>query len=283
MPIFSERFGYSQVRDTIQIDGINDELKNGLWSAFYNTYFLPVGELNKNIDDNNSDFFYIVWNDFLKRRTDEIPGWWSIFKHSLKDFFFKCEWWRVYDFLEFIVSNDPNSKRSQNLIIRCNFVLEKELAGFRFLNNLITPITSESELAEIEEALITPSQVNIHLKQALVHLSNKESPDYRNSVKESISAVEALCKIISNNPKATLSSAINEMEMKQIIKFHPDLRDALKKIYSWTNDDEGIRHALKEDPSLDVEDAKYMLIVCSAFINYIKVKASKSGIALNGA
>ncbi len=282
MPIFSERFGYKPIRDIIQINGIDDELKNGLWSAFYNTYFLPVGDLGKPIDQDNIIFFNSVWNNFLKKPTDEMPDWWYTMRDSFKSFFFRCEWWKVYDFLEFMSSNDPNSRRSISLVNCCNNILEREFAGFRFVDNQITPITSESEIVEIEEALVSPSQVTIHLKQAITHLSNKESPDYRNSVKESISAVEALCKIISNNPKATLSSAINEMETKQIIKLHPDLRDALKKIYSWTNDDEGIRHALKEDPSLDVEDAKYMLIVCSAFINYIKVKASKSGIALNG-
>jgi len=281
MAIFSERLGHKPIRNSIQIDGINDGLKNGLWNAFYGAYFLSSkGEFEGAIDDINLKFFAHVWNNFLKRRIDDMPDWWYFLKSSFKSFFFKCKWWEVYDFLEFIASNDPDSQRRQNLTQNCNSIMERELAGFRFVDVQISPITSEQEITEIEEALDTSNQVNTHLKQAIAHLSNKEKPDYRNSVKESISAVEGICKLITNNPKATLSSAINEMEMKQIIKLHPDLRDALKKIYSWTNDDEGIRHALKDDPTLDAEDAKYMLIVCSAFVNYLKVKAIKAGISL---
>ena len=173
-----------------------------------------------------------------------------------------------------------DNARNAEFIENCNEILDQELSDWRFAESDLVPITYEIEINEIEESLLSPTQVEMHSRQALEHLSNKESPDYRNSVKESISAVEALCKIISNNPKATLSSAINEMEMKQIIKRHPDLRDSLKKIYSWTSGDDGICHALKEDPSLDVEEAKYFLIVCSAFVNYLKVKASKGEISL---
>jgi len=280
MPVFSDRYGHNPIRKVIQIEGMSEELKNGLWNAFYNTYLLCFNNQIADFNPTDSNFFGHIWNNFLKRTTDDMPHWGAPMRSSLKNFFFTCHWWRIYDFLEYVASLDPNPQRRQNLITNCNFTLEKELSGFRFVGGQITPITSEVEIVEIEEALDTPSQVNIHLKQAISHLSNKEKPDYRNSIKESISAVEGICKIITNNPKATLSSAINEMEMKKIIKFHPDLRDALKKIYSWTNDDEGIRHALKDDPSLDVEDAKFMLIACSAFVNYLKVKAIKSGITL---
>jgi len=40
----------------------------------------------------------------------------------------------------------------------------------------------------------------------------------------------------------------------------------------------GIRHALVDGSNYDSEDAKFMLISCSAFINYLVVKASKAGL-----
>ena len=39
-------------------------------------------------------------------------------------------------------------------------------------------------------------------------------------------------------------------------------------------------HALMDEPTLDIEDAKFMLISCSAFVNYLVVKAQKAGIAI---
>ena len=35
------------------------------------------------------------------------------------------------------------------------------------------------------------------------------------------------------------------------------------------NDAEGIRHALLDEPSLTNADARFMLVCCSAFVNYV--------------
>jgi hypothetical protein len=77
-------------------------------------------------------------------------------------------------------------------------VLESELSGWRFVGDQITKITSKAEIEEIEAALSSPfTPVNTHVDNALKKMSDKKSPDYRNSIKESISAVEALCRIIT--------------------------------------------------------------------------------------
>ena len=64
------------------------------------------------------------------------------------------------------------------------------------------------------------------------------------------------------------------------IELHTALQQAFKKLYGYTSDADGIRHALLEEASLDFEDAKFMLVACSAFVNYLKIKASKVGIQL---
>jgi len=152
------------------------------------------------------------------------------------------------------------------------------------INGHITPISNEIEIKEIEEALQISEfnkPIRIQLDNALKKMSAKENPDYRGSIKESISAVETLCQIISSKPKATLSSALDEIEKSKVIKLHQSIRDGFKKLYGWTSDDQGIRHGLKEEPNLKFHDAKYMLITCSAFINYLISKADQAGIDLS--
>ena len=61
---------------------------------------------------------------------------------------------------------------------------------------------------------------------------------------------------------------------------HTDLKKGFKDLYGWTSDSDGIRHALMEMPTVDAEDARYMLVSCSAFVNYLIVKADKAGIQL---
>ena len=133
---------------------------------------------------------------------------------------------------------------------------------------------SKDEISEIETAISsgeTFSSVNIHLNDALKFLSDRENPNYRNSVKESISSVESMCKILSNDAKATLASTLNNLEKTE--NLHPALKKAFSSLYGYTSDDGGIRHGLKnDDREIDFHEAKFMLVVCSSFINYLKSK-----------
>ena len=116
------------------------------------------------------------------------------------------------------------------------------------------------------------------MKTALELLANRKSPDYRNSIKESISAVEAVCRLITIDQNATLGQAIGKVKKK--VQLHPALERAFDKLYGYTSSADGIRHALLEETDLDFEDAKFMLVSCSAFVNYLVSKSSKAGTRL---
>jgi hypothetical protein len=64
------------------------------------------------------------------------------------------------------------------------------------------------------------------------------------------------------------------------VGLHSALKKGFSSIYGYTSDNDGIRHALTQDSNCDQEDAKYMLVSCSAFVNYLIVKATKSGISI---
>ena len=62
---------------------------------------------------------------------------------------------------------------------------------------------------------------------------------------------------------------------------HKSLIEGFKKIYGYTSDEGGLRHAITQDSKeIDFDDAKFMLVSCSAFINYIIAKCEKAGIEL---
>jgi hypothetical protein len=108
--------------------------------------------------------------------------------------------------------------------------------------------------------------VSEHIKTALHLYSKKPDPDYRNSIKESISAVEAAVRIISGDTNATLGDALKVMDASKPI--HGAFKQALLKLYGYTSDEGGIRHSLLESTNIDESDARFMLITCSAFVNY---------------
>lgn len=228
-----------------------------------------------------SDLFSNLWVNHLKQPLDTLSDHKSITIKKLRTLFFSWEWYDVYDFIEFVAWSMP-SREYALFEEKCNIVLERELSGYRLIDGLITPISNEQEVNEIDDAINntkgTLTQAQTHLKQALKMMSDRQNPDYRNSIKESISAIETVAKKIANDDKASLGNALNIV--KENIGLHPSLEQGFKKLYGYTSDADGIRHSLSEDSTCDFEDAKYMLVTSSAFINYLITKTDKAGIKI---
>lgn len=151
-----------------------------------------------------------------------------------------------------------------------NKILARENSAYRFISGKITPITSNDEIEEIEKAVSAPDNyagARTHLQTSLGHLTDRENPDYRNSIKESISAVESLTKKLVGDDKATLGQALKILETKH--NLHASLKSAFMTLYGYTSDAGGIRHALLDNTTAPSKaDARFMLICCSAFINF---------------
>ena len=100
---------------------------------------------------------------------------------------------------------------------------------------------------------------------------DRDNPDYENSIKESISAVEAICEIITGTKgkEATLGNMLKKMEEKGV-EIHGGLKSAFNILYGYTSDANGIRHAGDiGGASSTFEEAKFMLVACCAFTNYL--------------
>ena len=189
------------------------------------------------------------------------------------------EWFVKINMLEMSVQwlHEIGEKKQWIIGIVKNFVaqLNHEFArlsfAYRIVGKEVVEITSQNEIAEIEEALLQTSNIKSHLSEALKLLSNRPNPDYRNSIKESISAVEALCREITG--ENTLGPALKALDKKGLA-IPTFLKSGFEKLYYYTNDSKtGIRHALMDaSDAPSFEEAKFMLVACSAFVNYIQGK-----------
>jgi hypothetical protein len=278
MDRFSERIGVNPRRIIVQKDNIDEPLENGLWNGLMIFFWDRISyEWNIATPDSVSGLIYKIWVSHFKKRVDELPRE-DRFLEFIKDHFFRCEWYEIYDLIEFIIYNyqqDFQERPIEEFINYCNRVLERELSGYRVIGKRIMPITSEDEVSSIQSALEIDDHygpVKIHLSASADFLSNRKNPNFRNSIKESISAVESCCCVITKNPKATLGMALNEIERKH--KLHSALKNSFSSLYGYTSDAEGIRHALLSEDNLTQDDAIYMLVACSSFINYLIKKVS---------
>jgi hypothetical protein len=280
---FSERYGYKPVREIIQKESIDNELKNRLWNTIsiciFDKYQPPSPALRVQvIKGSNLDFFFsALFHSFFKKRVDQIPLSIQLtIEHIDKLFFDKYKWFEIYDLIETCIEYFPFQNEKDSFILLLNDCLQSENSAYRVINQQIIEITSEQEIQSIEDALEHTNQysgVQQHLNQALKLMSDRQKPDYRNSIKESISAVESICKIVTNDEKATLGKALKVIEDR--FGLHPALKGSLSQLYGYTSDSDGIRHAMLEESNLSYIDAKFMLVACTNFINYLieKTKA----------
>lgn len=274
---FSEKYGFKTRRAVFQIDSIDDDLKNSLWSILemqcwstaqnngFGYYLSPTS--NKQL----RGLCIVLWLEFFKLPIDEIDTDWLVVKQKIRDYYFKCNWFEIYDLIEFIANNFMRPNFKIKFQESCNLLLEKEMSAYRFISGVICRITDKNEIGEISEASQNKlDSVQSHIQRSIELLSDKNSPDYRNSIKESVSAVESLVRHIVKDQNSSLGKLLNKLESET--NLHPSLKSAITKLYGYSSDEGGIRHALIDQDKNDFQDAKFMLVICSSFINFVEGK-----------
>ena len=291
---FSERQGYRPVRSVFQVDSIDEPLQNALWTALDLYVLTPIGEAENVFDEDRIQAFLThLWVDHYKLRITTKPGTyydWGLFINNRLE---SGPWYEVYDFIDYALENFPFAFGSESLNTKdaakkekdsfkslCNQFLEREMSAWRIVGNQVSRLTSEQEIETVEKAQAIKGPIRTHLSTALGLMSDRKNPDYRNSIKESISAVEAICCQITGKPNADLHLALNTLERKGI-RLHGALKKAFDHLYGYTSNVGGVRHKLMDDPQTDFEDAKFMLVSCSAFVNLLRARRTATAPLIN--
>ena len=262
MTDFSERFGYRPQSTTdLRDDDMPQTLRSGLWDAFRMFYADSVGrshgygggEYDKKFDS----LTHVIWFHFFREPIDDRPtnpfdARDKIRKKILGDFSFH----ELYSFLEFVAKihyradiNYGDSENAKEFVRFCNKVLERERAAFRFSGSQFVKLTDKNALEEIEVAsLESPSEgVRAHISAAARSYSS-DPPEYRNSIKEAISAVESATFFVLGRKYGGLREPLKEISEKYGI--HPSMQQGFEKLYGYTSDKDGIRHAILNEPHI---------------------------------
>lgn len=284
--LFSQRMGLKPANKLSQRESIDKELRNQIWNVLQLTlwdHWEPYPDAYstdsrsreaKEIDE----LMAVIWFKYFKKALDRMPSFQTGRENSgyqlLRNIVMQNPWNEVFDLIEFIAIHVQERYR-RGLVDFLNKVLKAESSAYRFIDSRIAEITDQTEIDAVEEAAIANAKsISSHLKRALELLSDRKSPDYRNSMKESISAVEAACQEITGKPGATLGQCLGLIKSKR--NLHPAFEQSLIKLYSFTSDSGGIRHAMTDDAEKPTyADAKFMLVSCSALTNYFRTLLSE--------
>lgn len=295
---FASRHKYQSIQVETQLESLNEVTRTKI-ANLSSKYFSRLIQIVSNSDNfpppiinyyktfynalTNEFFenFYVLpYENFSGSNYEKGNQLINLVKSTIND----DEWYNVFDLIEFWISsenklmeNDIDYIFDEPLIVKLNNIFEQELVGYRIIDSIITPITDDIEIEAIEDISNNPYEdVRKHTQKALDKLSDTKDPDYQNSIKESISFVETMTKILTGKKNSSLSAALNYFE-EQNIYIPKQLKEGITKLYNYASTEPGIRHGgeSSEETSPAEEDAKLILVICSAFNNYLLTKDSK--------
>lgn len=282
MALFSQRKGIKPLFNQPQVDSLDQDTRNQIWTALQSCVFGKwTGEYYDTGTKAVDELYRNIWSYHFKLPADSTPSSDPSDRRGayqlLRKITLEEEWYEVFDLLEHTLKR-TNQAWANDLTAFVNQIFERENVGYRIIGHEIVEITDPIETESIANALDAPrDSIKAHLGKALEFLSDRKAPDYRNSIKESISAVESTCQVISDLPNATLGSCLSRLKAKH--PMHPAFEQALSKLYGYTSDASGIRHSLSDQSAPPTfADAKFMLVTCTAFINYLWTLAAETNL-----
>ncbi|MGP1469860.1 MAG: AbiJ-NTD4 domain-containing protein [Hoylesella shahii] len=286
MARFSERYGYVKPSDVIIREDMPLSVQNAICTCFDRLKQLLISQLeyDKGIEEYRALECYL-WVYFLNEREGNYSYRNPIVTTFLENN--KRQWYQKLDLVEYAIKYlfykesrldgyyRYRSSVAKAFVSALNSHFERLHFAYRVIDKQIVEITSKEEITAIETAMQNSTDnIKMHLSKALELYSKRPMGDYGNSIKESISAVEAFCRAKTGTDD--LGSALAHLKTSGV-NIPKSLNTAFKTLYGYTNKEEtGIRHALMDTdgtytPSED--EALFMLVACSAFINYLGKKA----------
>ena len=272
---FSQAQGYEDIPELLKIEELPSTARTQIWNLLYvhldssskstAVYYQKyvAGNWEKILKNLHCSFDNLAVDDW---QTDFEAHRTKLRKHIEGDSFN-----RVFDRLQFII-RDTNC--SSQFIRKLNHVFEKCGLAYTIDESrppTIFPVATPEEGTTLIESLQTLRKAGLegsssHLRNAAHNINQK---DWAGSVRESIHAVESVARRIDPKASRTLKPALNSIE--KVVELHPALKDAFAKLYGYTSNQQGIRHALLDSATakVRVEEAVFMLGACASFSSYL--------------
>ena len=275
---FSQRHGYEPLPEPMQLEHLSKDLRREAWNAIRGSLEeirCSSIEYIINADESPSRFFMRTLGDLEKIPEDEVPSQDKIIRQKFKSIVIHRDFNIVLDLIERLLnSNFPTGA----LHSRISALFEKYAAAYRLdvtrRPYQFSPQGSKEQGQATQQAIEILHKSNMggataHLRQATEHINAQQ---YADSISDSIHAVESVARVIAPKVK-TLGDALKYLEAEGLLT-NKVLKNALGKLYGYTNDEQGVRHALLEQdaPNVGVDEAVFMYGACASFAAYLVSK-----------
>ena len=274
---FSQRHGHEPLPEPMRLEFLSEDLRRELCDEFYE--LLIVGSYQTNRD--KSWFFVRVLSKYLKQPLDKLlTSNYDIYE-TFKGIFSKHKFNHVLDVIEYIVNDaeaDLISSKYLTLADKIQQLFEQHLVAY-YLDlsrrpYMFYPRCNKEQGTATIKAINTIQENGMdasasHLQEAAKHINTQK---YGDSIFHSISAVESVARSIDIKA-SSLGQALKNLE-NQGLQIHPALKKGFEKLYGYTCDEQGIRHALidRASPNVGLDEAIFMFGACASFAAYLVSK-----------
>lgn len=257
---FSERNGLiSQITSEY-----TDEFRSAIVTSFFNQYTsLEKSKLFGRLND-VMDLFGIEQKPQGNDGASLLEN-----KRQTLLYFKTCEWNRLFDFIEYVLTVDKDIEDA--LEKKYNQIFRLHGCRYRLINGKVVPIVNELEIQQIKKAINTGIEgTDRAYNEALALFSDRANPDYNAVIAKASNALEAMVVHIAREngvSENTLGKAISELESNGVV-FDEDMKAIIKKLYNYACNS-GIRHGGTNPVIAKEEDAILVLVISAAAINYL--------------
>lgn len=280
---FSQREGIENLPTPMKIKEISWELRVEIWNLFYE-YFVKncypvcttIVGTEYSLNDEAKAFLQRVLGKYFTLPHDEINLEYEEVIPRFKDIILNEKFNNVLDLLEFVA----NDQRYQNPQFSKKFsnLFEEHGAAYRITNEFpfnFFPITSpeQGNAIKVSFEILNQNKMNgsvKHLRKAIQHINEH---NWEDSIAQSIHAVESVARLIDPKDSKTLGPALKSLRSAGLLT-HGALCEGFNKLYGYTCDENGIRHAFNNEDSknVDLAEALYMFGSCASFSGYLAMK-----------
>ena len=272
---FSQAQRYEELPRQLKLGELPDSARTQVWNCLY----LELGRSRQSssiagwscVSGNWKDILKVMHCFFDNGALNDWSSAWDANRKKLRECIEHDQFNRVFDRLQFIMrcqrcpDSFISSLKDIFRICRLSYAIDKGPPP------TILPATTEEEGARLVQSLESLQQAGLQGSTAHLRAAAEEinAGDWAGAIRESIHAVESVARQIDPNASNTLAPALRSLEREGAL--HPALKDAFNKLYGYTADEQGIRHALldRESAKAGVNEAVFMLGACASFSSYL--------------
>ena len=268
---FSQAYGYEELPQPLKLEEISEGARTKLWSLLYN--FVSYESVGYRVEGNWRKILCFLHVMRYECALDEFRNSTGEFIDKYKTEIMFGRFNEVFDLLLAIMRRPECPREFIRLV--SDVFKESRLAYVVDIDPppTIYPAVTREEGEAVLQATTELSNAGLagavnHLRKAADCINQGDSPG---AVRESIHAVESTARSFAPNV-TTLEPALRSLEKAGGL--HPALKQAFSNLYGFTSDEQGIRHALIDNPQANVgqDEAVFMLGACASFSSYLARK-----------